>query len=341
MARKKLNRTLIVLIVVVTLVVVCVAALIAGFLLRAPGQGQEVRLLIEQGSSLAKICEQLEQAGLISDQRAFALFVRRMNKDRSIRAGEYSLRDDLRPGELLEALTSGSTVAHVLTVPEGYNIKQIAALFDQQGIAAADEVIALAHDSRLIAQLGVEAPSLEGYLFPETYHYELFQGPRELLTAMVQQLDQVYTPRLQRRAKQLGMTKLQVLTLASLIEKETAQAQERPLISAVFHSRIERGIPLACDPTVIYGIADFDGNLRRSHLRDRSNRYNTYLHKDLPPGPIANPGAGAIEAALYPADVPYLYFVSRNDGSHQFSTTLAEHNRAVRRFQRAGSGGRR
>jgi UPF0755 protein len=178
---------------------------------------------------------------------------------------------------------------------------------------------------------------LEGYLFPDTYLLPRRSKPEEVVKTMVTRFWQLYTPNLQARAAELNMTERQVLILASIIEKETGQDQERPLVSAVFHNRLRRNWPLQSDPTLIYAIPNFNGNLTREHLA-RPGKYNTYLKPGLPPGPIANPGIKSIEAALYPAPVKYVYFVSKNDGTHQFSTTLEEHNRAVDHYQRKKGG---
>jgi UPF0755 protein len=197
--------------------------------------------------------------------------------------------------------------------------------------------LSLAFSSDFAAGLGIAGDGVEGYLFPDTYLFSKEVAPAEVIKTMVENFKRVYAPDFSLRAAELGMTDREVVTLASIIEKETGLAEERPLISAVFHNRLKLGIPLSSDPTVIYGIADFDGNLRKRDL-EKKTPYNTYLIRGLPPGPIANPGRSSILAALYPAPVKYLYFVSRNDGSHHFSATIREHNEAVRRYQKNGKG---
>jgi UPF0755 protein len=210
---------------------------------------------------------------------------------------------------------------------------ELAQDFAQRGVADPEDLIRLAHDREFIRSLAIEASSLEGYLFPDTYRFARRTKPKEILTEMVQGLRRVLTPELRQRAQEIHMSLHQVLTLASVIEKETGATEEREFISAVFHNRLKRGIPLQSDPTVIYGLESFDGNLRRRDL-DSKSPYNTYRVRGLPPGPIANPGLGSIRAALYPAPTRHLYFVSRNNGTHQFSSTLAEHNQAVDKYQR-------
>jgi UPF0755 protein len=181
--------------------------------------------------------------------------------------------------------------------------------------------------------LGVNATTLEGYLYPDTYNFPRFTKPEEILRTMVARFHQFFTPEVKAQAAALNMTEHEVVTLASIIEKETGQEDERPLIAAVFQNRLKKKYPLQSDPTVIYDIPNFDGNLTRAQLTT-STPFNTYMHPGLPPGPIANPGIKSILAALHPAPVSYLYFVSKNDGSHQFSSTLTEHNQAVHHYQK-------
>lgn len=210
---------------------------------------------------------------------------------------------------------------------------QIAETAGQQGVADSQEVSRLLRDRAFISALGIRAETLEGYLYPDTYKFPRGAKAKDVLAAMVERLRQVYGPELQARAHDLKMTQHQVLTLASVIEKETGVNEEREEISAVFHNRLKKGIPLQSDPTVIYGLPAFDGNIRKKDLSSPSP-YNTYRVAGLPPGPIANPGIDAIRAALYPSNSRALYFVSKNDGTHQFSSTLAEHNEAVEKYQK-------
>jgi len=196
-----------------------------------------------------------------------------------------------------------------------------------------DRFLSLLQDPALIRSLGLRVPSLEGYLLPETYAFPKSATEEQVIRKMVHDMLAFFDEKKKQRAAALGMTLHQVLILASIIEKEAGVPEERPLISSVYHNRLKRGMRLQSDPTVIYGLRHFDGNLRRRDLQ-RESPYNTYLHRGLPPTPIANPGKGSILAALFPAKTPYLYFVSRNDRTHAFSITLAEHERAVNRYQR-------
>jgi UPF0755 protein len=239
----------------------------------------------------------------------------------------------MRPLDILERFRSGTIVLHPVTIPEGYTIRQIAQVVGAAGLADPGEFVRLANDARFVESLGLGQPSLEGYLFPDTYAFPRRVSTEHVIRQMVDRFQEVYSPQWDVQAARIGLTRHQVVTLASIIEKETGDEAERPFISAVFHNRLRLRIPLQSDPTVIYPIKGFDGNLRKVDLV-RDSPYNTYRRRGLPPGPIANPGRAALEAALYPASVEYLFFVSRNDGTHQFSRSLREHNKAVNQFQR-------
>ena len=287
---------------------------------------------IAHGRAMSQIANDLANAGLIHSPLKFRLLARLKGCDKSLQAGEYLLSPAMTPLEMLDALVRGKVQLHRITIPEGYNLRQIGALLDAAGLVQAAAFDAAAHDKNSAARAGIAAASFEGYLFPDTYSFPKGTSATEIITAMKTRFDQVFKPEWRVRAEKMGWTVHQVVTLASIIEKETGEPAERPLISAVFHNRLRRGMRLETDPTVIYGIPDFDGNLTRRHLATETP-YNTYRIAGLPPGPIANPGAEAIEAALYPSDSAYLFFVSRNDGTHHFSATLAEHQQAVRRYQ--------
>ncbi|MBM4125201.1 MAG: endolytic transglycosylase MltG [Nitrospira sp.] len=291
---------------------------------------------IPEGATFRQVAALLEKEHLIASQWGFVLLGKVTGVDRRVLAGEYALHSDLRPQEILAELLSGRVVLHPVTIPEGYTAAQIADLLGQKGLGNPVEFLTLVHDRSFIHTLLPDAAglsSLEGYLFPDTYSFAKRAETKDIVRTMVEGLEKVLTPELRVRARDLNMTVHQVLTLASVIEKETGSTGERELISAVFHNRLRRHIPLQSDPTVIYGLSSFDGNLRKRDLAAPSP-YNTYRVTGLPPGPIANPGAGSIRAALYPVPTTYLYFVSRNDGTHAFSSTLAEHNRAVDKYQR-------
>lgn len=287
---------------------------------------------ISSGESLKSICTRLHQRGLVSDERRFMLLARLKDSDKRLKAGEYQLTAEFSPLQLLDTLVSGDVYLHTLTIPEGYTLKQIAAEIDRLQLADADQYLALATDPKVVASFGLEGRTLEGYQFPDTYHFPKGLPPKTLITRMVERFRNQFPEAWHKRAAELKMTLIQVVTLASIIEKETGDPSERPLISSVFHNRLKKRMRLETDPTVIYGIKNFNGNLTRKDLRTPTP-YNTYIIRGLPPGPIANPGRKAIEAALYPAKSDYLYFVAKKDGTHQFSTNIKDHNAAVRKYQ--------
>jgi UPF0755 protein len=300
--------------------------------------GEKKRVLILRGSTFQEVVHVLDEEGLLRSPTRFYLMVRILGIAERVKAGEYELSTAMMPSVILHKLVTGDVVKYRVTLPEGYTVRQIAVRLTERGIIdEQEEFLSLAFSSDFAASLGIRGDGVEGYLFPDTYLFSKEVAPAEAIKTMVENFKRVYAPDFSLRAAELGMTDREVVTLASIIEKETGLAEERPLISAVFHNRLKLGIPLSSDPTVIYGIKGFDGNLRKRDL-EKKTPYNTYLIRGLPPGPIANPGRSSILAALYPAPVKYLYFVSRNDGSHHFSATLREHNEAVRRYQKSGRG---
>jgi UPF0755 protein len=290
-------------------------------------------VVIPDGATFQYVAALLERERLIKSRSAFVILGKSQSADRKIHAGEYELNPGMTPAEILSKLLNGQVLLHPLTIPEGLTITQIADVVSQQGLTDRAEFLRLAKDQAFIASLGIKAETLEGYLYPNTYKFPRVVKAREVLVAMVEQLRKVVGPDLLARMLELKMTMHEVLTLASVIEKETGANGERSEISAVFHNRLKKHIPLQSDPTVIYGLPSFDGNLRKKDLSNPSP-YNTYRVKGLPPGPIANPGIQAIRATLYPSNSRSLYFVSRNDGTHKFSATLMEHNQAVEKYQR-------
>jgi UPF0755 protein len=292
-----------------------------------------VRVVVAEGATLDQTANLLAEMGVVKFPRLFAAVARLLGKDRSVRAGEYRFHTSLRPGEVLEMLCRGNVVLHKVTFPEGWTANQIAACLEDRGFASREEVLALSRDKAFVEALGFEGGSLEGYLFPDTYHFAMGLSPRQILSAMVRRFHAVYDPGMRARQEELAWSLRELVTVASIVEKETSCREEKPLVASVVVNRLRRGIPLQCDPIVIYGIEDFDGNLTKKHLQT-PNPYNAYLNKGLPPGPICNPGHASLKAALYPANTTYLYFVSRNDGTHHFSSTLGEHNRAVDKYQR-------
>ncbi len=293
---------------------------------------QPVSYHIYPGESLSQVAEDLETAGVLRSAFALKLLARLHDQSGQIHVGNYRFRDAVTPRQILSRLVNGDVEKATLTIPEGFNLAQIIERIAHNGFADAEKLQRLAKDRSFIKSLDISADSLEGYLFPETYLFTPGIDETSLFTMMVKQLQQKLSPDLLKKAKELNLDQHRLLTLASIIERETGDAEEMPLISSVFHNRLRKGIQLQTDPTVIYGIKDFDGNLTRKHLQTPTP-YNTYIIRGLPPGPIASPGLSALQAAAVPAETKYLYFVSRGDGSHEFSATLKEHNQAVRKYQ--------
>lgn len=290
-------------------------------------------VVVPVGMSLQKLSELLQQQEVVRSAEKFLWLVRLKGAARQIKAGEYQLSTGLRPSELLDKLVRGEILLHQITFPEGYTLKQMAELLDAKGMASADRLVATAHNPAFVHGLDIPAPSLEGYLFPDTYRFSRGLPVESILRSMVARFNQHFGSEQQERAGQLGFSRHQVVILASVVEKETAVAEERALIAGVFLNRLKRGVRLQSDPTVIYGLKYFDGNLTRVHLQT-DTPYNTYTRRGLPVGPICNPGVASIQAVLNPTSTSYLYFVAKKDGTHHFSSSLAEHNAAVVRYQK-------
>jgi len=293
-------------------------------------------IFVRKGMTLHETAQQLVSAGVISSARLFVWWARLTRADRQIKSGEYLFTTPLSPLALLRRLTQGEGLRHVVTITEGTTLRQISALLAAQGLGAEENFLCLNQDPSFLAAWGLPSQGLEGYLYPDTYHFSWLASPQEILGQIVERFYAALSPAMYRQAEALDFSEHQIITLASMIEKETGTASERPLIAAVFHNRLRKGMPLQSDPTVIYGMDHFDGNLTRQHLLT-ATPYNTYLFRGLPPGPISNPGRESLLAALYPAERDYLYFVAKGDGTHVFSSNLSAHNRAVHRFQRGRS----
>jgi UPF0755 protein len=300
-----------------------------------PAPGQEKIFEVMPGEGFYRIADRLATEGLVTDAFRFKILAKFSGKEGTLRIGEYAVRTGMRPMELLEVLASGKSIERQITFPEGYNIFEMAELIESKGLARRAEFLTLVRDGRLIQELlGEELPSLEGYLFPETYSYTKYTPLVSVVRGMVARFKEAYA--LTGHEATGGMTRHQLVTLASVIEKETGAPEERPLISSVFHNRLKKSIKLQSDPTIIYGIWMATGNYKNNITRAdilSPTPYNTYTVPALPFGPIANPGRDALIAAFRPAESPFLYFVSKNDGTHTFSETLAAHNAAVKAFQ--------
>jgi UPF0755 protein len=297
--------------------------------------GAEQFVTIEPGSGSRAIGERLINAGVIRDDAMFRLALWRSGRARSLQAGEFRFDRAMTPIEVIDKIARGDVHNRRITFPEGLTIREMARIYEQQKFGSSAAFIAAAADVREIRDIDPAATDLEGYLFPETYSVPRDTTAAKLVSLMVGRFRQLFTSEMQQAAQTLELTPRQVVTLASLVEKETAQPAERPIVAAVYLNRLKIGMGMQADPTVIYALqraGRYDGNLRRDDLSFDSP-YNTYRYAGLPPGPIASPGLASLQASVAPAKVDYLYFVSRNDGSHVFARTLVEHNENVRQYQ--------
>jgi UPF0755 protein len=297
--------------------------------------GEEAFVDIPSGASPATIGSRLVDAGVVRDARTWQVALLISGRSRSLRAGEYRFDAPLHALDVIDKIARGDVYRRRLTFREGLTIPEMAQVFEERGFGKAAEFQEAAQNASLIADLDPAARDLEGYLFPETYALPRGTSAAAVVGQMIDGFRTVLTPELRAAATSAGLTIRQLVTLASLVEKETGTPAERPLVAAVYHNRMKIGMGMQADPTVIYALqkaGKYTGNLRRDDLQFDSP-YNTYKYPGLPPGPIAAPGKASIEAAAKPADVDYLYFVSRNDGSHVFASTLDEHNRNVFTWQ--------
>ena len=297
------------------------------------GDAQEVT--IPSGVGTRVIGRLLIEAGVLPDDLTYRATLWLTGDARRLKAGEYRFDKAMSPREVVGKIARGEVDLVNITFREGLTVAEMATLFETQGLGSADAFRTAAADPSLVRDIDPQATDLEGYLFPETYAVSRHVDAAQLVRAMVDRFNKVLTAELRDAAAARQMTLRQLVTLASIVEKETGSTDERPTVAAVYANRLRIGMGLQCDPTVIYALqraGKFDGNLRRDDLSFDSP-YNTYRYPGLPPGPIAAPGRGALEAAAHPAAVDYLYFVSRNDGTHAFARTLDEHNRNVQKFQ--------
>jgi UPF0755 protein len=291
---------------------------------------------VESGEPLRAIAERLEAEAIVRDATLFALLARWRDLDRRIRSGEYEMPGEQTPAEVLDALVFGRRRLFMVTVPEGLTAAQIADVLAAADLGEADAFRALVRDPAYVRSLGLpgEPSALEGYLFPDTYAFRSDAGPEQTLARMARRFAEVFDEGMRRAARDANLTVHQAVTLASLIEEEAAVASERGTISAVFHNRLRRGMPLQSDPTAVYAVEGHVGPVTPADL-ERPTSHNTYRIVGLPPGPIANPGRASLDAAVHPAPgVSALYFVARHDRTHEFNDTLEGHNRAIYRLRR-------
>ena len=303
------------------------------------GSGTPVRVVVPPGSTLRAAAESLDRAGVVRAARLFQAYAASRGSDRTLKPGAYSFRRGASYGEILDALARGRSIVHTMTIPEGYSISQIVPLLAKAIGAPPESVAAAVGDTALRRRLNVPTPTLEGYLFPATYTFSDGAAPRAAVEEMVREFEKRWKPAWNDRLQAMAMSRHDVVTLASIVEKEARRAEERPVIAAVYHNRLKRGMLLQADPTVQYSLGR---HVQRVYYKDLDveSPYNTYKHAGLPPGPIASPGTASIEAALYPANVPFLFFVAHPDGHHEFRTTFEEHRRARQAVERARAAGR-
>jgi UPF0755 protein len=307
--------------------------------LKSPGSPRlEIRqVTIRPGSNARTVAQLLAAEGIVVDADKFYLLCWFRKASQKLKAGEYAFLPLSTPDRILDQMVLGRAIIQRVTFPEGSTVYDVAKTLEEKGLASSKEVLRLAGDRDFIKANGLTASSLEGYLFPETYFFQKTQGEAALLKMMVGQFHRHLPQGWEQQTAGLGLTLTELVTMASMVEKEAVVDFERPMIAGVFYNRLAKRMPLQSDPTAVYDLSGFSGPIVGSHLK-RPSPYNTYRNPGLPIGPICNPGVKSLKAALYPEKVSYLYFVSNRDGTHQFSETLPEHNRAVSRVQQKGDG---
>ncbi len=298
--------------------------------------GSAIVFEVPKGSSFKSIAKELEDDGLIRSKEALYILAWYKKELASIKAGEYKLSPAMTPEEILETLVTGKVIRHLITIPEGYNMFQIARLLERGGVVKKQAFLKVCTDWDFLRKSGIQEDSAEGYLFPESYYLSKNSSPREIAQTFINQFWKIWKDNhFNKRLKEINSSVHEVVTLASIVELEAAVPEEKPIIASVFWNRLKRGIPLQADPTVKYGVL-IEKKIKKRRLtwKDlrKSTPYNTYTLHGLPKGPIANPGLDSLRAVLYPKKTDYLYFVSKGNGRHYFSKTLKEHNRAVERY---------
>ncbi len=322
---------------------VAIALVLAGFyafrfVSTGTGLGsQEVVFDVPNGMSFHTVAQHLEAQNLVTSALGLRLLARLTHQAAKVKIGEYALNHAMTPQEILDVLVSGKSILYSITFPEGANIYEMAAVLQTNNIYKANEFLAAVHERKLIQELvGVESSSLEGYLFPETYNVTKFTPLKEFIGNMVQNFKAAYAAIPPPPAGLPALSRHELVTLASMVEKETGAPEERPIIASVFYNRLQKGMKLQSDPTILYGIwvntGAYKANITHADII-APTAYNTYTVPRLPAGPISNPGRESLTAVLHPAISSYLYFVSHNDGTHAFTATYEDHSRAVKKFQ--------
>ena len=291
--------------------------------------GAPIRVIVPKGATFSSATDSLSRAGLVSSSRFFKLYARFSGKDRNIKPGTYLIKRGTPWSEIIAALHGGHGLVNTVTIPEGFTIAQIVPALAQALSVSQDSVRAAVNDTAIISRLQIPAKTPEGYLFPDTYAFPDGTKPRDAVLEMVKRFEREWKPEYTARLATLGRTRHEVVTLASIVEREAKVGTERPVIAAVYYNRLKIGMALQADPTVQYARGQHTSRVLLKDL-EIDSPYNTYKYPGLPPGPIASPGGASLQATLFPADVPFLYFVAMPDGHHEFRRTLEEHTTAVR-----------
>jgi len=299
-----------------------------------PSATKEAIAEIAPGKPFSDISRNLAEQGVIRYAWSLDLLAKTSKADTKVKAGEYIVTAAMSPRVILDKLMSGDVIKRLVTVIPGMSIKELPAAVEAQGLMKADAFAASLKDTGLLVRAGIASQSFEGYLWPDTYQFSRPIVGWDIIFRMIEEGEKKWLPEFTARSEELRLSRHEVLTLASIIEKEAGNQEEMPVISSVFHNRLKQGMKLQADPTVIYGLENYNGDLKDEDMKN-PHAYNTYVNLGLPPGPICNPGEGAIRAALYPSEMPYLFFVADGTGKHVFSTTYAEHQEAVKRYLQA------
>ncbi len=297
------------------------------------GPGEEVLLIIPEGASAQRIGELLEENEIITSSKRFIFYAKITEKEKSIKAGRYAFNKGMGVREVLKKLVKGETSALSVAIPEGLRIDEVADILERELEIDKNKFLELSNDGKYAARMGITGKNFEGFLYPNTYEFNYGVTEKEILERLVREFWKVFNDSLKTRAKEIGFTVFEVVTLASMIEEEAMVEEEEPIISQVYHKRLKLDRALECDATVQYALPKHKSRLLYKDLRVKSP-YNTYIHKGLPIGPIANPGKSALIAALYPSNTEFLYYVAKGDGSHIFSKTAKEHNQAIAKLRR-------
>jgi len=309
-----------------------VAACLFAFACAGQPHGAATRVIIPRGASFGQAADSLARTGLVGSPRMFRLYGRLTGGDRNIKPGTYLLKHGTPWKDIVSALNGGHGLVNTITIPEGYSLSQITPLLARTLKVPAESVQAAVRDTALLARLDIPNPTVEGYVFPDTYAFPLGTTARQAVREMVYAFERRWKPDWDASLVELKINRNDLVTMASIVEREARLPEERPVIAAVYYNRLRRGMRLQADPTIQYALGHHVGRVLYKDLEVESP-YNTYIHKGLPPGPVASPGAASLAAAANPANVPYLYFVASKDGHHEFRMTLDEHTTAIRQIR--------